>query len=100
MWTSAARASAVVPVATLLHRGSTFFRRWPLRHLAVVGFWPTYFGRLVAGTVPVPSVIHLHAAVLVTWLLLFWRQVGFAASGRIRLHIRLGSLDDGLWASS
>ena len=30
--------------------------------IAMVGFWPTYFGPAVAGTVALPSVIHLHAA--------------------------------------
>jgi hypothetical protein len=58
--------------------------------LAVVGFWPTYFGRLVAVSVAVPSVIHLHAAVFITRLLLFIVQVVFAATGRIRLHMRVG----------
>ena len=58
--------------------------------LAVVGFWPTYFGRIVSGSVGVPSVIHLHAAVFITWLMLFVVQVVFAATGRIRLHMRVG----------
>ena len=58
--------------------------------LAVVGFWRTYFGPLIAGTVHEPTIIHIHAAVMVTWLVLFMAQVWFAASGRVRLHIRLG----------
>jgi hypothetical protein len=58
--------------------------------LAVVGFWRTYFGPLVAGAVQQPTVIHIHAAVMVTWLILFVAQVWFAASGRVRLNIRVG----------
>ncbi len=58
--------------------------------LAVVGFWQTYGGPLIAGTVHEPTIIHIHAAVMVTWLVLFMAQVWFAASGRVRLHIRLG----------
>ena len=42
------------------------------------------------GAFAVPSVIHLHAAVFITWLLLFVVQVVFAATGRIRLHMRVG----------
>jgi len=58
--------------------------------LAIIGFWRTYFGPLLAGAVHVPVIIHVHAVVMVTWLVLFMAQVWFAASGRIRLHIRLG----------
>lgn len=58
--------------------------------LAVVGFWPTYFGPLVTGTVQEPAIIHVHVVVMVAWLVLFIAQAWFAASGRIRLHIRLG----------
>ena len=58
--------------------------------LAIVGFWPTYFGPLLAGTVHEPTIIHIHAMVMVTWLVLFMAQAWFAASGRVRLHIRLG----------
>jgi len=58
--------------------------------LAIIGFWKTYFGPLIAGTVHEPTIIHIHAAVMVTWLALFMAQVWFAGSGRVRLHIRLG----------
>jgi hypothetical protein len=58
--------------------------------LAMLGFWRTYFGPLMAGTVHQPPIIHIHTAVMVTWLVLFLGQVWFAASGRIRLHIHVG----------
>ena len=63
--------------------------------LAIAGFWPTYFGPLVTGTLSSPAIIHLHAAVFTGWLLLFLAQVVFAASGRVRLHIQLGRM--GIW---
>ena len=63
--------------------------------LAIIGFWRTYFGPLLAGVVHEPVVIHFHAVVMVTWLVLFMMQVWFAASGRVRLHIQLGP---GSWA--
>jgi len=58
--------------------------------LAFVGFWPTYFGPLLLGTVEARFLVHLHAAVMVTWLTLFAAQIYFAISGRIGLHIRFG----------
>ena len=58
--------------------------------IAIVGFWQTYGGPLVAGTLHAPTVIHVHAVVMVGWLLLFITQAWLAARGRIRLHIRLG----------
>lgn len=58
--------------------------------LAAIGFWPTYFGPLLAGTVDKPAIIHVHAAVFVTWLGLVITQATLAASGRVALHVRLG----------
>lgn len=58
--------------------------------IAVVGFWPTYFGLLAEGAPGLPLLIHLHAAAFVLWLLLFLAQAVLAASGHVALHIRLG----------
>ena len=56
----------------------------------MVGFWPTYFGPALKGRVHVPSLIHLHAVVYVTWLALFATQVALAATNRVKLHMQLG----------
>ena len=58
--------------------------------IALVGFWPTYFGTLLSGAAA-PPIIHLHAAVFVLWLGLFIGQAMLAATGRIGLHRRLGN---------
>lgn len=58
--------------------------------LALVGFWPTYFGPMLAGTNDASLIIHVHAAVFVAWLALFIAQAAFAATGRLALHMRLG----------
>jgi hypothetical protein len=58
--------------------------------LALVGFWPTYFGGVLSGTSHAPAIIHFHAAVFVGWLALFIAQVTFVVTGRIALHIRCG----------
>jgi hypothetical protein len=59
--------------------------------VAVVGFWRTYFGPLLTGTVDEALIVHVHAATMVIWLALVIGQVWLAASGRVRLHVRLGS---------
>ncbi len=58
--------------------------------IAAVGFWPTYFGPLVAGAADRTAIVHLHAAVYVGWLAIFVTQTVLAATGRIAAHIKLG----------
>src|SRR5262245_23875400 len=58
--------------------------------IAAVGFWPTYFGPLLAGGVDKPAIIHFHAAVYVGWLALFLTQAALAATGRTASHMKLG----------
>jgi hypothetical protein len=58
--------------------------------IALTGFWSTYFGPLFAGVPTAPAFIHVHTAVFVVWLMLFFAQAAFAAAGRVDLHIRLG----------
>jgi hypothetical protein len=63
--------------------------------IAFVGFWPTYFGPLFAGTVDKLLVIHVHAAIYVGWLAIFIAQATFAATRRMDLHVRLGNFGIG-----
>lgn len=58
--------------------------------MAAVGFWPTYFGQVLAGTVDKPVFIHFHAAIYVGWLALFLTQATLAATGRVAAHMKLG----------
>ena len=60
--------------------------------IAVAGFWRTYFGPLLAGTVDKPSIIHFHAAVYSGWVVLFVAQVFFASTGQIARHRKWGRL--------
>jgi len=60
--------------------------------VAAVGFWPTYFGQLLAGTVDKPVFIHFHAAIYVGWLALFLTQATLAATGRVAAHMKLGRI--------
>lgn len=58
--------------------------------IAISGFWPTYFGPLLAGSLQAIPMIHVHAAVFVGWLVLVGLQAWLAATGRIRLHRQVG----------
>jgi hypothetical protein len=58
--------------------------------IAVVGFWRSYFGPLLAGGVDELPLIHFHVAVYVGWLVLVIAQAALAAVGRVDLHVKLG----------
>ena len=66
--------------------------------IAVVGFWPTYFGPLVKGTIAQPLLIHVHATVFTGWLVLFLTQAVLAATKQVRWHLRLGKIGIGYGA--
>ena len=60
--------------------------------IALVGFWPSYFGPLLRFDAARSAVIHFHAAVYVGWLALFMIQVVYAATGKVRQHRKLGQI--------
>jgi hypothetical protein len=66
--------------------------------IAVVGFWPTYFGPLVKGTIAQPLLIHIHATVFTGWLVLFLTQAVLAATKQVAWHLRLGKIGIGYGA--
>lgn len=59
---------------------------------AVVGFWPSYFRPVLFEAARKATVLHVHGAVFVGWLVLFTAQAYLAATRRVRLHIRIGHL--------
>lgn len=63
--------------------------------IAVVGFWPTYFGPLATGTIAQPLLIHVHATVFTGWLVLFLTQAIVAATKQMAWHLRLGRIGIG-----
>lgn len=58
--------------------------------IAFAGFIPTYWAPLLAGTLEVPFVRHVHAAMFFAWTLFFMMQAGLVARGQTRLHRRTG----------
>jgi len=60
--------------------------------VAVAGFGPRSLA-IVTGSMPVPPpIIHLHAASMTAWLLLFLAQTLLVSSGRAALHASLGAV--------
>jgi hypothetical protein len=63
---------------------------WLLVVIAVAGFVPRSMA-IINGTMPNPPlVVHLHAAVMTTWVTLLAVQATLALTGRIDLHRRWG----------
>jgi len=60
------------------------------------GFAPTYYTRLLSGPKatmsggPFTTLVHLHAALFTTWVLLFLAQTALVAARRVAVHRRLG----------
>lgn len=63
---------------------------WLFVIVALVGFAPRSFA-IVTGTMPVPPlVVHLHAAVMASWVTLLATQATLSLAGRMDLHRRWG----------
>jgi hypothetical protein len=54
------------------------------------GFSQTYLPKVVSGAPTLPSIIHLHAAVFMSWLVVFVAQTALVLNGRTAVHRRLG----------
>jgi hypothetical protein len=74
--------------------GDRFYMRMASVYLAVavIGFTPTYWIPLVTGTIAVPAIMHLHAAVFYGWLALLVIQTRFAATRQLARHREFGVL--------
>ena len=58
--------------------------------VAFLGFAPTYWAPLAAGSLAEAPIVHLHAVLFSAWSLFFIVQAGLAESGRIASHRALG----------
>ena len=56
----------------------------------VLGFFRTYYSRILTDPPPLSTVMHLHAAVFTIWLALFVVQAALVAKHRVDLHRKLG----------
>lgn len=76
--------------STTADRRFYFFQTALIFAVAIVGFTPSSAG-ILAGAIPTPPlIVHLHAAAMLSWLLLLVAQAGLVTAGRRDLHMRLG----------
>ena len=60
--------------------------------LVLAGFSRRFFIPLANGTFSRPLIVHIHALLFFTWTLSLFSQAILAATGRLRLHRRIGSI--------
>lgn len=58
--------------------------------VGVLGFVPTYWAPLAAGSVAEAPIVHLHAALFTAWSLFFIAQTGLVAGGHTAHHRAFG----------
>jgi hypothetical protein len=61
--------------------------------LAIAGFWPQYYHAAVGGTISEISrhpIIHVHSALFLGWVILFFAQAALIMRGKMQLHRRFG----------
>ena len=56
----------------------------------IAGFSSTYGPKVVTGAPALPPIVHLHAAVFASWLVVFVAQTTLVLTGRTAVHRRLG----------
>ncbi|MGE3779140.1 MAG: hypothetical protein AB7F89_18280 [Pirellulaceae bacterium] len=56
----------------------------------IAGFSQTYLPKVEAGAAPFPLIVHIHAVVFTSWLVLFVVQTALILRGRTATHRRLG----------
>lgn len=66
--------------------------------IAFLGFVPTYWAPVIAGTFAAPPIVHVHGTLLFSWTILYLVQAGLIASGRVARHQALGLLGIALFA--
>ena len=57
---------------------------------SLAGFGPTYYFKAFFDTPPLTSLIHVHAVVMTSWLVLFVTQSWLISTDRVDIHRRLG----------
>jgi hypothetical protein len=83
----------IVPGRTQVRTDSRYFYfQMSLFCMAVafLGFWPSYWGRMVAGTLHEAPVSHLHGIIFFGWSLYIVYQSWLGASGQVVRHRAVG----------
>ena len=85
--------TAASSVSTLRFKPSFFF--WmtlAMSFFVVGGFGMTYLFPLTQGSYPpAPPIVHLHALIFFSWMILLVVQAGLVGTGNVKLHRSLGT---------
>lgn len=65
--------------------------------IAIAGFWPSYWGPLLSGSLELHWVLHVHGLVFTGWMLLLVTQAVLVYRGRTDLHMTLGKTVGAAW---
>jgi len=78
-----------------------FFRTMAIASSVAIagGFLNTYGPKVLQGGTGVHPIVHLHAGVFVSWLVLFIVQTTLVSQGRVSLHKRIGTASVALAAT-
>ena len=60
--------------------------------IVITGFWPSYYGLILSGSLDVAPFVHLHNAVFLGWVGLLFLQASLVSGGRTDLHRKTGIL--------
>ena len=85
-------ASLPLSAAQRARRERGFFSAMALAATVAVvwGFAPTYFLKPLHGSRPLSALLHVHAALFTTWMVLLLVQTALVATRNTRVHRRLG----------
>lgn len=60
--------------------------------IVISGFWSSYYGLILSGSLDVAPFVHLHNAVFLGWVALLFLQASLVSGGRTDLHRKTGIL--------
>ena len=85
-------------LTTRRHFDRRFYLGASLAGLGLVfwGFAPTYYLKLIFGAPSLPMRLHIHGAIMSSWLVLFFVQACLISARRTQWHRRLGILGVGI----
>jgi hypothetical protein len=58
--------------------------------LLVWGFWPSYYGPMINGTLIISPLLHVHGIIGTAWVLFFLLQTVWIARGHRSVHMAMG----------
>jgi hypothetical protein len=84
------RMASISTIATVPRSRFHLYMAAAVVLIAFGGFFPTYWGRIAAGSFTGQPVMHLHGLLFFSWTLVFFTQSALVAAGRTPDHRKFG----------